>query len=119
MAGLLIAFSGLSIDQYTEETRLSVSFSAMDLSEDICDAPSASTPCTEADCPIGHPHQQGVYRYQDKAPHKYSILLGESNSPPHVWESITNMVSGIDDREDVLAVEKFLRYHVPEKSATR
>ena len=70
--------------------------------------------CTESDCPISHPHQRGVYRYQGKDPHKYDFVLGKSNPPPHVWEAITKMGNASCSVEDDEAIAGFFRYHVPD-----
>ncbi len=114
MAPLLTPFAGLDLSEVTDETRLSISLSAMDLGDNQFDALSSSPlTCTESDCPINHPHRQGTYRYEDKDPHKYDFLLGKSNPPPHVWEAIAKMTTGGCSEEDDLAIERFLRYHVP------
>lgn len=114
MAGLLTSFSGLSLSQHTEETQLLTSLCAMNLSDDACDA--SATPlalCAEHDCPIKHPHKQGVYKHQNKPPHKYDFLLGESNPPPDVWEALAKMGDSTATEEDDSAIKCFLKYHVP------
>lgn len=142
MARLLTSFSSLSLNEKTEEGRLLVSLSAMDLDEDSFDAPASPSKlselistasqhqgvqtshsgkeklemCTEQDCPVEHPHQKGGYQYQNEAPHKYDFLLGSSNPPPHVWESLAKMTTGDSSAEDDLAVVSFLRYHASDRT---
>lgn len=114
MAGLLTSFSGLSLSEHTEETRLLTTLSAMDISDDACGVSAPSMPlCTEPDCPIKHTHPEGMYKHEGKPPHKYDFILGDSNPPPDVWESLAKMNDGSATVEDDLAIACFLKYHVP------
>ncbi|KAL8733196.1 MAG: hypothetical protein Q9166_002213 [cf. Caloplaca sp. 2 TL-2023] len=69
-------------------------------------------PCTSPNCPVGHPHGEGLYRYEGEVPNSdlANVYFAPSIPPPAVVEAF-NKINGRPSWQDLVIKDRFFDYH--------
>ncbi|KAL8685857.1 MAG: hypothetical protein Q9224_005642, partial [Gallowayella concinna] len=69
-------------------------------------------PCTSPNCPVTHPHGEGLYLYEGEVPNSgwAKVYFAPSIPPPAVVEAF-NKIDGLPSWDDLNIKDRFFQYH--------